>query len=455
MKYIAIDIGSSYVKAVVLDVDSDSVVASDKRPTPEKLAHANPRYFENDAGVFIQLVQELCERFVAAYVDVEGILLSTQMHGFVYTIPGMDDIYVSWQDLRCLDSGPSGQSYLHQLEAIVPPGEMNRAGVYLKPSLGLCNLYALLNIQPKLPRTGTLHTLGSYIIGKLTGKNICHISNAAPLGMVDIVAGGWNHSLLAKLGLGEVTLPELALRDFQPCGSYKVHGREIFVYPDWGDQQIAVLGCLAGGDDAIINIATGAQVLVPTDDLAFGAYEIRPYFEGGHIRTISNMPAGRGLDVFIRFLREATQKVHGQGCSSSDIWKAIDDGFVFDPNGIAVDMGIYPVSEKLNGGSVSGIRPDNLSLSSLFSAAYLDMAKTYWENIQILRAPEKINRIVCAGGVSWKSPHLLEAITTVSGKKCALSPMADEVVSGMFQAALICSGKKRTLAESVGVRLHM
>ncbi|MCC8191187.1 MAG: hypothetical protein LIP77_11240, partial [Planctomycetes bacterium] len=401
MKYLAIDIGSSFGKCAVLDLQKCRLAASEKRPTPDRLPAANPRHFENDAAAFVNLVAELTEKYTARFADIQGLLLSTQMHGFVYAVPGRPPTYTSWQDLRCLDAGPDGESYLHRLEQRVPPAEMVHNGVYLKPSLGLCNLYAMLEDQPEVPRDGTLFTLGSFIIAALTGRNACHITNAAPLGLVDIIRREWDRPRLAALGLDRITLPELVRDDFRPCGHCRVHGRELPVFPDWGDQQMAVLGCLAGPRDAIINIATGAQVVLPTDDFRPGPYEIRPFFENGYFRTISNMPAGRGLDVLISPFRQAAAAVAGRAVGMDEIWRAVTDGFVLDANGITVDMGIYPVSGKLDGGGIAGIRPDNFSLATLFSAAYLDMAATYWHHIQILEPADRIARLVCAGGVSW------------------------------------------------------
>lgn len=453
MKYIAIDIGSSFVKAAVVDVDAQTVVAMNKTPTPEKLPDPNPRHFENDASVFVELVEKLTRDYAKRFRDVAGILLATQMHGFVYAVPGRKDVYTSWQDMRCLDAGPDGRSTLERMEQLIPPEEMRTAGVYLKPSLALCNLCAMLDAQPDLPRTGTLHTLGSYIIKRLAGRNICHLSNAAPMGMADVAGRKWNRPLLARLGLDGIVLPELAENDFQVCGAVVSDGRELPIHPDWGDQQVAVLGCLAGPRDAVINIATGAQVVVPAGEFVPGPYETRPYFENGCFRTISNMPAGRGLDVIVNLLRQAAAKACRRDVDAADIWDAVMDGFTLEPDGLSVDMGIYPVSGKLGGGSIRGIRPDNFSLSALFSAAYLDMAATYWKHIQIMRPAEEIDRLVCAGGVSWKSPFLLEAIAGTSGKTCVRSPVADEAVAGMFRAALVCAGKARNLDATLDARL--
>lgn len=79
-------------------------------------------------------------------VVCQGIILSTQMHGFVLSDPDYGpDVYISWQDARCLCPMPgTNGSYLAYLEKLISPDLMRSTGVYLKPALGMCNLFALI-----------------------------------------------------------------------------------------------------------------------------------------------------------------------------------------------------------------------------------------------------------------------------------------------------------------------
>ena len=81
-------------------------------------------------------------------------------------------------------------------------------------------------------------------------------------------------------------------------------------------------------------------------------------------------------------------------------------------------------------------------------AAFTDMAETYWKFIrQLGERPENISRIICSGGVNWKTPQLRYSLEQISKKKCVLSTMADEALSGMYQLAMVCSGKCVKLEE--------
>lgn len=445
MTIIAIDIGSSFLKASVLDMERGAILKKIKRPAPERLGTG--RRFEVRADAYAEFVQGMIRECVQCYDDIAGIVLATQMHGFVYRT-GLDpaqDRYVSWQDMRCLDLRGDGLTYMAHLQQRIPQSRMETCGVYLKPSLGFCNLYTLFAQEPDLPRDGRLYTIGSYLIENLTGRNICHPSNAAPLGLFNAKAMCWDEGLIHTLGFERVQLPEIALKDYAPCGTYEILGHKIPVFPDYGDQQVSILGCMPNPGDGIVNIATGCQVVTVTDRFTPGEYELRPYLEGSYLSTISNMPAGRGLDVLIRFFRETAHRLTGQEVDTDKAWEAIYRGFTLSTQGLAVDMSFYATPERMGGGAITGITQSNLHMDAILSAAFEDMAQTYRDHFAILGRLSPLRSVICAGGVSWKTPALVRAIEDKMGLACRLSPMEDEALAGLYRAALCCMGRIKSM----------
>lgn len=449
MKYIGIDLGSSFIKAVLLDLEHHRTVNHKKYRAPRKAEHQNPYVFEIPAQELVQIVRTLIDEYTSKYSDVEGIIISTQMHGFVYSVPDREDQYISWQDMRCMDFAKGKTvSYLKLLEEILPPSVMEPNGVNIKPSLAICNLYALL-CEEDVPQNGTLYTLGSYVVHALTGNNICHISNAAPMGIADAEHKCWNMDILRRLGLETIRLPHMALSDFEVCGEYESNGSRLKVHPDYGDMQVSILGSSVGSGDVVVNIATGAQVLGYSTRFKPGNYEIRPYFEDSYLYTISNMPAGRNLDVLVNFFCEAAQQLTGVPVDVQAVWEQVHHASLERDNELTVQTSFYKNPYFPDGGAIRGITQNNLHLGTLFQAAFADMADTYWRFIQVLEKElGDTKRIICAGGVSWKTPELRQMIEQVTGKPCQLSPMADEALSGMFHLSLICSGKCKNLEES-------
>lgn len=442
MKYLGIDIGSSFIKAALLDIYTQKAIFHYTLQSVERLNSDNPHKFELDADKIVNKVKEIIEGALEKNENIHGVLISTQMHGFVYNTKENKGRYVSWQDSRCVSLIPGSDiSYMEFLRRKISEAEMEKCGVYIKPSLGMCNLYTMLESESKLQRSGELFTLGSYIIYKLTGNNICHISNAAALGLMDIENRTWDEKIIKKLGFENIVLPIIADKDTEVCGYYRVKGRKLKVYPDFGDQQTAILGAMARSEDVVINIATASQIAVTAPNFNPGKYEVRPYFEDKYINTISNMPGGRNLNVLIDFIKEVILKFENREASTKEIWDVINRECAFDSKGLGLDICFYDTPSCTKGGSILNIKPYNLTISTLFSATFKDMAETYWNNIINLIGKDKPQgKIVFLGGVSWKNPMLIKYISNYMSMEYVLSDIPDEVFSGLFRIALVCAG---------------
>mgnify|MGYP002703168991 CR=1 FL=1 len=85
----------------------------------------------------------------------------------------------------------------------------------------MCNLYAMLEDDPSIPRNGTLYTLGSYIIYSLTGKNVTHAESFAPLGFLDVHHRCIHEKIIQKMDFGRIAFPEIVLKDCEVCGIYR------------------------------------------------------------------------------------------------------------------------------------------------------------------------------------------------------------------------------------------
>ncbi|MDR2391709.1 MAG: hypothetical protein LBE84_08545 [Planctomycetota bacterium] len=227
--------------------------------------------------------------------------------------------------------------------------------------------------------------------------------------MADIVAGTWDTAILERSGLGDATLPKIAGTDFEICGYAHIGGLDMPVYPGYGDQQAAALGCLPGPGDAIINVATGAQVTVTAKNYQTGPYETRPYFSGGFLKTIPHLPGGRSLDVLMQFVRRTAEEVAGIAIHPETAWRAIHAAHL-EPCGLTVNSRFHSTDGKhLAGGTISGTGPDNFTIGSLFAAMFLDMAGIYWDKLNLVGDGADIDRLICSGGVSWRNPGLIQA----------------------------------------------
>ena len=150
----------------------------------------------------------------------------------------------------------------------------------------------------------------------------------------------------------------------------------------------------------------------------------------------------------MKFISECAGLVTGKEPDMGTVWEKIHSCLGEADPELKVGASFYKNPYFPDGGYISGITHSNLHIGNLFMAAFTDMAETYWKFIrQLGERPENISRIICSGGVNWKTPQLRYSLEQISKKKCVLSTMADEALSGMYQLAMVCSGKCVKLEE--------
>jgi sugar (pentulose or hexulose) kinase len=484
MKYIALDLGSSFMKSAVLDLECRLLLDLSKEPTPPKIPTSNSRHYEVSAEAIADCVLRRIELHMEQHSDIQGIVLSTQMHGFVLTDSLGKAItpYISWQDHRCLGavegelmsgastktstsegsnrSAGSGEalSSFEQLSRLAA-GLQATSGIRLTPRHAICNLYHYLRTdgQDICHMQGVFfQTLGSYITHRLTGEHATHLTNAAATGCVDIVNGQWNESLIAVADCGFLKFPEIR-RETEVVGVYPSGRGPIAVYPDIGDHQATVLGCFATAqEDATITLGTAGIIsCIDLDWSASGvSYEVRPYFEGQFLNTITQLPGGRNLDVLIHFVQSIASELLGMKVTEEHIWQGVYQLLEQVPapetgSGLQLELGFYQEQRGVDKGMITGIDSDNLRAATLFAAAFDNLADVYRRMLHVLCGDNKrLQRIIFSGGLVSRNQALREKLTEKMGLPSSLSPYPEESLAGLFRLGLVCSGLCRNLEET-------
>lgn len=447
MNFIAMDIGSTFIKAVIYDLTYERVIFTKKYHTPQKLPSANPHYFELDILEVVAVVKDIIAKCIQMSSDVSGILFSTQQHGCVLKHPEIEhDVYISWQDSRCLEIDPTtGISYMEELEHIISPEIMQRTGVPIKPALALCNLYAKFKKEglSKDPET-RVYTLGSYIIEQLTGNNICHITNAAPMGFMALNNNDWDKEILSLAGLDFIQLPQIT-SGLSCCGYYKYGEMSLPVFPDLGDVQTSVYGTGASSGDMIINIGTSGQLIMIRDDYEPGNYEIRPYYNGNYCYVISRMPGGRNFDVQIDYLREVGEKIFGVSLTKDEVWERIESSCTLsNTDGLEVDCSFYELPDSLADGKILHITYANYKPENVIAATAIDYGRQYRRFADVLcKNHEFKGTLYFSGGAVLKNPFLNEAIEKEMGIADVIHAPQDEVYRGLLKLAKLCMSKDK------------
>ncbi len=443
MYMLGVDVGSSFLKSSVLDLENMAVEDARIVPTPDFKDISGDRR-EIPIAVLAEAVKSLIDQAAAAF-PLEGVVLSVQMHGFMLFRPDGSPVtdYISWQDMRAARPDSRGRDTADRIRALVPPELLGENGITLRNHHSLCPLYQWV-LEEGLEDGVEFAMLGDALTRLITGRRVpIHPTVAASSGLYSLVKGDWNRPLIRALGLGKIDFPPVC-EGREAVAHYSSSVGEIPVYAAVGDHQAAVLGTCVGDDHVIINIGTGGQISYIHNGLSFGEYETRPYFEGRTLRAFTQRPSGRSLNVLTDFVQDIGEKIFDRGqVTDGEIWKKINlltqelekdlDGV---DSGLRCDLSFF--DPTAGNGSISGIGGGNLRVGNLFFSVYASMAEEYAKSYRRL-LPDGCGRaagVVCTGGVIRKAPLLKKLLDRCFAVPCQMAPYGDDAMVGLLRLAL-------------------
>jgi xylulokinase len=203
--WLGIDIGTSAVKALVVDADGHAMTEAAE---PLAIAHPEPLWSEQDPDAWWLAVEAAVARLAnaapGAFARVGGIGLSGQMHGAV--LLGADD-----RPLRPAILWNDGRAHTDAADlAATRPDLALRLGV--KPMAGFVapKLLWLARHEPaSLDRLSMLVLPKDYIRLKLTGEHATDPCDAAGAWLLDEARRDWDEAALAAVGLARSKLPRI------------------------------------------------------------------------------------------------------------------------------------------------------------------------------------------------------------------------------------------------------
>ncbi|MEZ5325228.1 MAG: FGGY family carbohydrate kinase [Verrucomicrobiales bacterium] len=449
MNYLAIDLGSSFLKGAVLHLDSCRYESVLKVATPERLPGSPPNHYEISPSALCNSVASLLDQLLEVAPDAEGLVMCTQMHGIVL----VDDDGVAhsnaitWQDQR-------GAPYVRWLRERLPSPLLADLGNELRPGVPITTL-ACLSAEGQLPSGKSLHvvSLPDYVLSQFSGQPaVVDPTNAAAYGLFNVREGAWSDEALAAAGLERFRFPRVLSDDgaLQTCYQISHRGRVLNCPAPVGDHQCALLGSLICEGELSVNISTGSQVSVVSRDFEGGSdlsHQVRPFFAGQFLHTATHIPAGRALNVLMGLLTELPGLA---GTPLADPWslvqKAVDETPLTD---LEVELSFFDNGRNSRGGTVRCIREKNFTVGHLFRAAFSGMASDYHRYALGLPTPSKNwSRLVFSGGIANKVPSLRSMVENEFGLPSRLSPTKDDTMLGLQILALRASGKAAGINEA-------
>ncbi|WP_343525905.1 xylulokinase [Sphingomonas sp.] len=233
--FLGIDIGTSGVKAVVLD-EHGAVVGQGTAALTVQRPH--PLWSEQDPEAWWQATTAAVRAIdPAVRRAVRGVGLAGQMHGA--TLLGADD-----QVLRPGILWNDGRSHAEcaELEAKAP--ELHRiAGNLAMPGFTAPKLLWVAHHEPEtFSKIRTVLLPKDYVRLRMTGEKASDVSDAAGTLWLDVAAREWSDDILAATGLTRDQMPQ-AVEGTAQTGLLRADVAEA-----WGIDRVPVAG--GGGDNA-------------------------------------------------------------------------------------------------------------------------------------------------------------------------------------------------------------
>ena len=274
---VGLDIGGTFLKAAWLHNASLQVV---RRPIPAFIDDSG-KAREIDPDGLISSIHDVLDKVIGSR-PCERILITGQMAGLAFVNEDGRALgpLISWQDTR-FDS-------VDQVRGELSAEELASLGDGLRVGLPLVTLR-----EVTVPSGAFVTSLLGYVAGALsdTRASTMHATDAASLGLLDVANCVWSPAALAVAGIEAAQLPAPVSRLASVGSSARFGGQ---VVTPVGDQQAALMGAGLSEGEVSMNIATGCQVSMLTG-AAESPAQLRPYFNGQYLQTVTHLPAGRLL----------------------------------------------------------------------------------------------------------------------------------------------------------------
>lgn len=325
MQYLGLDIGTTTITAVVLNVKTGAVVTVQTAPNTYEITSASDKKqgrSEWDADRIIAQAQTVIKQAVNTAGPIAGVGVTGQMHGVVLVSDQGNAIgpFIGWQDRRGLENKPNTDTtYVeHMRQIAIDLGAFDQ-GCRPHPGYLGTTLFWLAQTN-RLPQGVTASFMPDYAVAQLTGtRPITDATNAAGSGLFNSIHRVWHLDLLHQLGLQKEHLPDIhpsgetagsitrAIADLTGLSE----GTPVCVA--CGDNQASFAGSVGNYTNSVlINVGTGGQVsaYVPTSKPTV-ELEARPFMDGGFLLVGAGLVGGRSYAWLRDFFKGIGQAFFG------------------------------------------------------------------------------------------------------------------------------------------------
>ena len=132
--FLAIDLGTTFLKGAVLDLESRRVSHVHRVPIPEQIPGLIPGSCELDPAKVLTAVRRLIEALLSDAPNATGLVTCSQMHCVVLTDAAgrPQSNIVTWKDQRAMEPSPDGGTLFEELSRQLTPEDHRSVGRELR-----------------------------------------------------------------------------------------------------------------------------------------------------------------------------------------------------------------------------------------------------------------------------------------------------------------------------------
>lgn len=436
MKAIGLDIGTTTICGVVIDVEEGDLVDVHTVPNDSAIESVCRLEKIQDTERILEICQELLMGYLEKYKDILCIGITGQMHGIVY----IDDNGKAVSPLY---------TWQNQSEECLVEELSNVTGYHMAEGFGLTTYYNHMKAE-KVPKTAvSFCAIPDYVVMALTGRKqvLMHQSMAASLGIYNPRLGGFDKKVIEKAGMDSDMLPEITEKEII-CGEM---GGNIPVAVAFGDNQASFLGAIDSGSEILLNIGTGSQISAYSDEIVEGEnIECRPYLGHSFLLVGSALSGGYAYSLVKRFFDELLSMLDIKcGESLYDIMNCMAEKAYREETQLIVDTRFNGTRKNRRvSGSITGITSETFHPGNLVAGVLQGICEELYGYYKEFPDKVKKNRTFVGSGNGLRKNHLLCKICCERfGMDMKIPKHSEEAAYGAALFSLLSCGKYKKLEE--------
>ncbi len=478
-QYLSIDVGSTSLTAVIIDIESKSVVGSSSVANTSEITSAAEKKIGRSEWDLEQMadlaITNAANLIKHTNSQPAAIGITGQQQGLQLLDNQLETVgnFISWQDQRSKDLiRGKNHTYLDAMGKLggaktetggLPAFE--NTGCPIVTGYTAPNLYWLKVNKELSSNFSSIHgtTAPEFVVSRLTGtRPVTDSTDAVGWGVYDLCKMEWNYNLIDSLGLHQSLLSDLA-ESCTPAGilttqmAVKLGAKAgIPVSVASGDHQCSFAGTVTDYENTLaINIGTGGQASVYVENpTPRGWLELRPFIQKGYLLAGVGVVGGRTFRNLRDFFNNASKALAGYELDPDVLYEKLvklamkvpagAEGVVVDPlfTGSRSDPRAKAAIREITPGTFT---PGHIA-RALFEAMASQLAGSYREAVK-LGAGER-SFLVGSGNGLKLNPVLWESINAELEMPVQLSRHNEEAAIGAALCAAVADGSFNSMNEA-------